>query len=94
MSESSFAFGVVYYFLLMKQQHNIIISTAFCNLLRVPQPPIGSINIRFISGDGTQAVSAATCGRSLVLSTNITDQNLFVCVMHIIIPDTSFTMPQ
>ena len=55
--------------------------------------PNGRIFVAFDDNEGTNVISANSCGRQLVLSTNISDQDVFTVGMKAVITDDTFTMP-
>jgi len=65
---------------------------AFLQFVTGAPAPNGRIFVTFDDDDGTNVISANTCGRQLVLSTAISDQDVFMVAMKAVITDDTFTM--
>lgn len=65
---------------------------AFLQFVTGAPAPNGRIFVTF-DDDETNVISANTCGRQLVLSTAISDQDVFMVAMKAVITDDTFTMP-
>lgn len=54
---------------------------------------VGRMAITFDDDADSEAISANTCGRQLILSSSIQDKEVFIAAMIAVIPKVSFTMP-
>ena len=54
---------------------------------------VGKIMVSFVSGVGSEAIAANTCGRQITLSTHIKDKYIFIDGLLAIISGRYYTMP-
>ena len=66
---------------------------AFLQFVTGAPAPNGRIFVTFDDDKVANVISANTCGRQLVLSTAISDEDVFMVAMKAVITDNTFTMP-
>jgi len=55
--------------------------------------PVGRIFVTFGDNEGAEAIAVNTCGKQLVLSTHIVEEDMFIATVKALIMDQTFTMP-
>ena len=66
---------------------------AFIQFVTGSPVAVGRVSVTFDDSMDSQAISANTCGRQLVLSSHIDNKEMFISAMAAIVPEVSFTMP-
>ena len=66
---------------------------AFLQFITGAPAPVGRIFVTFDDNEGAEAISVNTCGRQLILSTRIVEEDMFIAAIKALIMEQTFTMP-